>query len=269
MKVFITFGAGGPNYIDAAKRLIKQAKLTGYFDKIILYTESDLQNDKGFWNKHSLFISENKRGYGYWIWKSYIIKKTMETMTNGDILLYLDCGCEIGLRSKKFLPVYFNYVIEDKIIGTTTFIEKEWCKMDLLMHFDMQDSDLIHTPQHQAGALMFYVCSQTRFVVDLWYNTGNNYHLIDDSESIEKNLDCFKEHRHDQAIFSLITKKYNIYSNKSLDYCIYYLRNKSGSSLLKHDMDKLDIFSIIVFIIVTVVIVGIIIIGLINYTYKM
>lgn len=26
MKVFITFGAGGQNYIDAGKRLIKQAK---------------------------------------------------------------------------------------------------------------------------------------------------------------------------------------------------------------------------------------------------
>ena len=35
MKVFITFGAGGQNYIDAGKRLIKQAKSTGYFDKTI------------------------------------------------------------------------------------------------------------------------------------------------------------------------------------------------------------------------------------------
>lgn len=75
MKVFITFGAGGQNYIDAGKRLIKQAKSTGYFDKTILYTEKDLKNDKHFWNPHSEFISKNKRGYGYWIWKSYIIKK--------------------------------------------------------------------------------------------------------------------------------------------------------------------------------------------------
>uniref|UniRef100_A0A6C0JCG4 Glycosyltransferase n=1 Tax=viral metagenome TaxID=1070528 RepID=A0A6C0JCG4_9ZZZZ len=232
MKVFITFGAGGQNYIDAGKRLIKQAKSTGYFDKIILYTEKDLKNDNEFWNQHSIFISKNKRGYGYWIWKSYIIKKTMEIMKDGDILLYLDCGCEIGDSIQLLIPRFFNDIENDKIIGTKTKNEKEWCKMDLLLHFDMQDSNLIHTSQHQAGAIMFYICEKTKFIVDLWYNTGCDYHMIDDSPSIKTNLNCFKEHRHDQAIFSLITKKYNIYSNKSLYNCIYYLRNKSGFSKL-------------------------------------
>ena len=235
MKVFITFGAGGPNYIDAGKRLIKQAKSTGYFDKIILYTEKDLKNDKEFWNKHSLFISKNKRGYGYWIWKSYIIKKTMETMKDDDILLYLDCGCEIGGSKHLLIPRFFNDIKKDKIIGTLTdpgLYEKEWCKMDLLLYFDMQDSNLIHHSQHQGGAIMFYICEKTKFIVDLWYNTSCDYHMIDDSPSIKTNLNCFKEHRHDQAIFSLITKKYNIYSNKSLHKCIYYLRNRSGFSKL-------------------------------------
>ena len=236
MKVFITFGAGGENYIDAGKRLIKQAKSTGYFDKIILYTDTDLKNDNYFWSQHSEFISRNKRGYGYWIWKSYIIKKTMETMNDGDILMYLDCGCELGLRSKLFIPVYFNFIQKDKIIGTTTQSEKEWNKMDLLLYFDMQDRDIINSSQHQAAALLFNVCEKTKNIVDLWYKTGCNYHMIDDSPSIEPNLDCFKEHRHDQSIFSLITKKYGIYSKKSLERCVYISRNKSGTSNLTMGM---------------------------------
>jgi hypothetical protein len=239
MKVFITFGSGGQNYIDAGKRLIKQAKLTGYFDKIKLYTEKDLIIDEEFWNRHSKFISENKRGYGYWIWKSYIIKKTMENMKNGDILLYLDCGCEIGGSTQKLIPKFFNHIKKDKIIGTETHNDKDWCKMDLLLHFDMQDSDLIHNPQHQAGAIMFYICEKTKFIVDLWYETCCYYHMIDDSPSIKPNLNCFKEHRHDQAIFSLITKKYNIYSNESLSYCIHYLRNKTGISKINKDDNKM------------------------------
>ena len=157
MKVFITFGAGGPNYIDDGKRLIKQAKSTGHFDRTILYTAEDLRNDKEFWNQHSNFISKNKRGYGYWIWKSYIIKKTMEIMKDGDILLYLDCGCEIGGSKQLLIPRFFNDIKKDKIIGTNTCIEKGWCKMDLLLHFDIQDSNSIHTKQHQAGAIMFYI----------------------------------------------------------------------------------------------------------------
>jgi CMP-N-acetylneuraminic acid synthetase len=48
MKVFITFGAGGEKYINAGKRLVEQAKNTGYFDKIILYTDKNLKNDANF-----------------------------------------------------------------------------------------------------------------------------------------------------------------------------------------------------------------------------
>ena len=82
-------------------------------------------------------------------------------MKDGDILLYLDCGCEIGGGKQLLIPKFFNVIKKDKIIGTNACIEKDWCKMDLLLHFDMQDSNLIHYCQHQAGAIMFYVCEKT------------------------------------------------------------------------------------------------------------
>ena len=93
---FITFGGGGKNYIEAGERLIRQARKTGFFNKTILYTDKQLHMDTSFWKKHGKFIDNNKRGYGYWLWKPYIIKKTMDMMILGDILLYLDCGFEIG-----------------------------------------------------------------------------------------------------------------------------------------------------------------------------
>ena len=233
--IFITFGAGSKNYIDAGKRLINQAKSTGYFDKTILYTDEFLRNDTQFWSSHSEFISNNKRGYGYWIWKSYIIKKTIETMNDGDILMYLDCGCEIGGEKELLIPTFFDYVKKDKIIGSFTRIEKNWNKMDLLIYLNMQNSELINKSQHQAGALLFYICKETRELVDKWYNIGCNYHMIDDSPSTEKNLECFEEHRHDQSIFSLLTKKYAIYSSKNLEDCVIYSRNKSGNSELNKE----------------------------------
>lgn len=230
--VFITFGAGGQNYYDAGKRLIKQAKSTGYFDKIILYTDKDLKNDKEFWNQHSNFISKNKRGYGYWIWKSYIIKKTMEIMKDGDILLYLDCGCEIGGSKQLFIPEFFNYVKKDKIIGSPACIEKEWCKKDLIKYLNVDNKKILNSRQRQAGTSMYLICNETINLVNEWYKLCCNYHMIDDSPSIEPNLDCFKEHRHDQSIFSLLTKKYKMYSQKHMGICVYILRNKSGISQL-------------------------------------
>lgn len=71
---FITFGSHS-NFIDTGKRLIKQVTDINLFTETKLYSVDDLKNDIDFWNRHNIFISNNKRGYGYWLWKPYIILK--------------------------------------------------------------------------------------------------------------------------------------------------------------------------------------------------
>lgn len=156
----------------------------------------------------------------------------METMNDGDILLYLDCGCEIDIRKKSIILEYLEYVKTDLIIGTVTQIEKHWNKMDLLIKLDINYPKYLDTRQRQGGAILFYICDKTRHLVNLWYDTCCDYHMIDDTPSIAANLPGFREHRHDQSVFSLLTKKYNIFSNKSLNNCISYIRNKSDVSRL-------------------------------------
>lgn len=227
-KIFITFGSEQQNFRDATHRLTTQAKNIELFDEIINYSVEDLKKDDEFWKKHEEFILNNPRGYGYWLWKPYLIKKTMEKMNNGDILVYADCGCEIASYKKHEINNLFEIVKNDYIIGSFICIEKEYNKMDLLLKFDMLKDEYLNTPQRQASALIILVCEKTRKFVEEWYNIGCDYHLIDDTPSIHKNLDCFKEHRHDQSIFSLLSKKYNIYSSISLIWIIDIKRNKTG-----------------------------------------
>lgn len=233
-KQFITFGAGGQNWYDAGNRIINQAKNVNIFDKIKLYTDKDLKKDNIFWQKHGTFIENNTRGYGYMLWKPYIIKQTMGDMNDGDMLLYLDCGCEINVLQRQDILNHFEYLKNDYIIGTsvpaTIGLERHYNKMDLLLHMDMLYDKYLNTLQRQSGVLMFLVCDKTRNIVNEWYNIGCNYHLIDDSESIHTNLESNREHRHDQSIFSLLTKKYNVFSNHSLFNCIHVWRKRSGDS---------------------------------------
>ena len=230
MIVFITFGAGGQNYYDAVERLTRQANTLKLFDTIIAYTDKDLKNDTEFWSQHSNFILNNSRGYGYWVWKSYIIKKTMETLNNNDILLYLDCGCEIDIRKKNTMMRFFEHVKKDYVICSNNGIDRQWIKMDLILKLDMLDDNYLNKEMRQAGAILFNICDKTRDLVNKWYELSCEYHNIDDTPSISKNFNCFMEHRHDQSIFSLLTKKYNLYSNYSLRDCIEIIRNKSGKS---------------------------------------
>ena len=230
-KHFITFGGGGQNYYDAVNRLVNQVKELNLFDNIHYLTDKDLQNDDYFWQKHSSFILNNKRGYGYWLWKPYVIKKTIEKMNDGDILLYLDCGCEIDIQNKQNLINNFNIVKKDYIIGTNTkHPEKHWNKMDLVHKLNMLDDKYLNSVQRQAGVVLYLICDKTRKLINEWYDIGCDYNNIDDSPSIKPNDQNFKQHRHDQSIFSLLTKKYNLFSNHSLDNSIKILRNKSGIS---------------------------------------
>jgi len=224
-KIFITFGAGGDNYIQAGKRLIKEANELNIFDKTILYTDEYLKNDKEFWEKHSTFIENNKRGYGYWLWKSFIIKKTMEQMNDGDVLLYADCGCEINVKKKDNILNDIEIVKNDNIVATSTErIERLWNKMDLILKLNMNEDKYINTLQNQASTILFMVCDKTRNLVNEWYELCCDYHLIDDTPSISPNATDFLEHRHDQSVFSLLTKKHNIYSDNILN--IEVSRNK-------------------------------------------
>ncbi len=239
-KYFLTFGGGGQNYIDATIRIVNQVKELNLFDEVIPIIDKNLQLDSYFWQQHGHFISNNKRGYGYWLWKPYIILKLMEKMEDGDILLYLDSGCEVDYRKKHlFLPL-FEQVKKDYIIGThgikQGWLEKEWNKKDLLIHMDMLNDTILNSAQRQGGTNMFLKCDKTLNLVKEWYEIAcsNNYHLIDDSPSRQPNLPFFKEHRHDQSIFSLLTKKYDLYSKTTdLEPIISVYRNTSGYSRIR------------------------------------
>jgi hypothetical protein len=229
-KKCITFGSHN-NYILAAKQLIKKIEETELFDETILYTIEHLKHDEIF-DKHSDFIKNNKRGYGYWLWKSYLLKKTMDQMKDGDIVLYLDSGCEINSTKKSYLQSMFELVKKDYIIGSYSwFPEKECTKMDVIVRLHMNDPIYVDTRQHQTSALLFLVCDKTRTLVKEWYEIGCDYHMIDDSPSIHKNSIYFKEHKHDQSIFSLLTKKYNLFSKTSIKSpFMLYVHNKNDTN---------------------------------------
>lgn len=227
---FITFGSHN-NYIDAARRLVDQANSLNLFDKTTLFTADDLKQDPGFWPLHQQFINSNLCGYGHWLWKPYLIKKTMETMADGDILLYLDCGCELDIREKEYMVECIEAVKQEKLIGTDSGWEEHyWNKMDLVLKMDANSDKYLKSTQKQAGTCMYLVCPEIRKFVNEWYELGCDYHNIDNSCSIAPNLPTFREHRHDQSIFSLLTKKYDLFGKILLDKeCLKIIRNISGN----------------------------------------
>lgn len=230
-KVFLTFGSDNNikrQHISNAINIAEQIKQFNIFDNINVYTSYDLQKDKSFWEQHSEFIKNNNRGYGYWIWKPYLIKKKMEELKDGDIILYLDTQCKLDLNEKQYLLEYLEIVKEKKILFTPWIIVPgafEYCftKMDLIHKLDMQNNEILNTFQNQSCIILIYVCKEMRELVDLWYYYGcEDRHNIDDTPSIIPNSEHYYEHRHDQSVFSLLTKKFGYnYDTTNITKCIY------------------------------------------------
>jgi hypothetical protein len=206
---FLTFGGPDANYHNAVKRVCAQTRELNVFDEIIGVTDIDLINDKKFYSRHRKFLEKNKRGYGYWLWKSYIVKKQLEKMNENDVLVYADAGCVMNVNGKKRLYEYFD-MVNNSEYGMLSFQmdmpEKSWTKMDIFKHLDAYE--LLETGQLIATTFVIRKCEHTMKLVNKWYNTCNDYDLINDSPSKSKNDATFKENRHDQSVWSVIRKKY-------------------------------------------------------------
>ena len=122
MKKFISFGGPTEDFHNTLKRICNEAKDFDYFNEIIGLTEKDLIEDDIFWNKNKEFILNSSKGYGYWIWKPYLINKELEKMNDGDILVYADAGCKINKNGKKRFLEYIELLNNnEKKYGVISF----------------------------------------------------------------------------------------------------------------------------------------------------
>lgn len=70
-------------------RLLLSAKWYGNFDQFHFYTAKHLRGTD-FWRQNEAILQQ-KRGAGFWLWKPYIILQTMQSVAEGDIIMYCDC----------------------------------------------------------------------------------------------------------------------------------------------------------------------------------
>lgn len=205
MIYFYTFGS--KNYEPRVQGIITEATNSKYFDKVIGFGESDLQeNIKQYCDQYS-GSTIGSRGYGFWIWKPYITQLMMDKVGENDIICYADAGCTINPKAKTRFDEYIKMVTEnDNVSFGMGLTEKEWTKNDTFEHFK-SGNDIKDSGQLCATAFIIRKCDHTRMMVDLWKDIMFHHrNLIDDSPSTTPNDIHFKENRHDQSIWSIIRK---------------------------------------------------------------
>jgi len=208
---FCTFADSRYRY--SLERLRKQAEDMGVFKGIHICDENNLEDS--FKSSFPEYLNREVRGYGYWVWKPYIIYQYLQNIDDNDVFLYLDAGCRLNYRGKKRFLNYWKTVKNNKSGFLVTRSdsgqpEKKWTKGDLLDYFNVRNDSLItETPQLQANIIFIRKSEKTMGVIKKWLSIYySNFNLVDDSPSSSLNMEDFMEHRHDQSLFSVLLKKH-------------------------------------------------------------
>jgi hypothetical protein len=212
-RAFISFGGGSEQYYQRVHQLCNKVSNLNYFTQVIPYSHNDLINDSDFWSKYGVFMSDprNRRGFGFWIWKPYLILKTLESLNDGDFLVYADAGCDINSNGLKRLDEY-QEMLENNEYGLITFhLEKnreeiKYSKRILLDYMNTVEEDK-QSPQIMATVLIMKKTSHTLNHMKSLLNIASsmNYNLINNVLSLNEYSE-FQSHRNDQSIHSLYVK---------------------------------------------------------------
>ena len=200
------------NFSNSKIRLTQEARRFKNFDSFKIFKKNNLPLS---FRKEFKTILNKERGAGYWIWKPYIIKKTLESIDEGDYLIYLDAGCSINKKAKKRFFEYLN-MLNKSDFGALSFKfkdnwrpEKHWTIKEIFEYFSVQGSPhIINTGQYISTLHIMQKKEHSVFLVDQWIKTLYSKRSLFTDYYQKSNIknDFFKENRHDQSIFSVIRK---------------------------------------------------------------
>lgn len=204
-KHFITYG--NDRFAEAKIRISREAKATGEFDVVCAYGPDDVSEDV---KSSELFSSE--KGGGYWCWKPDIIVRELEKMEFGDILVYVDAGCELvpGREWKKYWRL-----LEGKslIVQRIYQLNEKWTRRTIVEGFADNPEGWLKKCQFMCGVVFAKKTQDTIDFLREWraYMIQRPDMVADvPPENLSAESNRFIENRHDQSILSALVYKHMV-----------------------------------------------------------
>lgn len=205
---FLLFGDGSPQMRGAARRLERQASRTGLFRTVRRYSLTEIRDrHRPFWRRHGAFLLRHGRGCGYFLWKPFLVATALSELPDDDFLIYADAGCEfVSANVADLLDFLPTEPTEDlsAIPLDASHPTVRWTHGFCLSRIDSSDRYL-DRPQFAGSMLFVKNTAAARELMAHWleYSVCADYGCLIDRAG-EHERPEFQEHRHDQAILSLL-----------------------------------------------------------------
>jgi hypothetical protein len=156
-------------------------------------------------NQH---IFNNGRGAGCWLWKPYIIWRTLLHVNWGDIVVYLDAGAYVASSLEPLVQLAEKHDIVTFELG---YAERKYTKRDTFVAMDADSAEFTDTRQRHASFSVWKKTNRSLDFVAQWLSYAQDIRLLCDGKStLGSEYPEFKDHRHDQSIASILGKKWKL-----------------------------------------------------------
>lgn len=195
------------NSHKTAQQMNRESALgIGGFDVSYNFNLNDI--DSEFYEKNKKIL-DLPRGAGYWLWKPYFILKVLSEANYGDIIFYTDSGSQfIGSPDTLYSLFEKQDIIPFKVEGA---IEIHNTKRDCFSLMDCDDKKYHYGTHLNAAFILLKKSDFSLKFIKEYLNYACDERCLTDQHSIlltehPEN----RGHRHDQSIYSLMCKKYNL-----------------------------------------------------------
>jgi len=186
------------------QQLMAEASRLASFDVLLNFTIADLP--ASFRAEHSERLAL-PRGGGYWLWKPFLVHHVLQNlMQEGDVLLYLDAGCQ--LLGSSPAPWVQLARAHGSLFFRLTHAQQAWTKGDVFEALGLSMEDFGRERQVLSGIFLLTRSAATLQLAADWLHYTEVLQLASDSPSVAPNHPSFQEHRHDQSILSLLLQRH-------------------------------------------------------------
>lgn len=209
---FIVFGGGQANHRRAATRLGMQGQMSSIFSHVTVATDRKLRIETpSFWSRHKSVLQRGVPGFGWWIWKPFIIGQALRRAEKG-LVLYLDSGSVLNINTQSLarLEAYFEQAMDS---GGLAFqlkdrFEAQYTKAATARALNASEVDMA-SEQICATALLVKRDRKSVDLVDEWLSiaVSDNYSYVNNTLEESDLTSSLIAPRNDQSIWSLLVKQ--------------------------------------------------------------
>lgn len=203
MKVLLNYAHN--RFLEAQKRNTESGKAHG-FDIVHPFGAADI--DPTFASANAKILTQS-RGAGYWLWKPHLIGRVLSMYPDDTVVMYADSGSEFIspaeplLRTTDLCPV---------ITIQLDALERQYTKGDTFMLMGCDSPRFRDSGQKLGSFVVLRNGTFARAFVAAWEKFATDERILTDLPSVQPNAPDFIDHRHDQSVLSLLSKRWDLLS---------------------------------------------------------